>query len=135
MARILEDEIAGDPLTRGYAAMTDAQLLISLNTANRSRNRTNMTGREVAAEVVIAECDAFPDIKKQQLLELHKAENLDPFGFAANIVKHVFGAGSTTVSKLAAKRVETISRGVEIGWGEVREKDLRMHTLGRMFPR
>lgn len=49
--RILEDEIAKDPLGRGYSAMTDLQLLDSLNTADRGRNRTSMTGREVKAAV------------------------------------------------------------------------------------
>ena len=134
MARILEDEIANDPLGRGYAAMTDQQLLDSLNAKNRSRNRTSMTGREVATEVVNSEYDALPDAKKQQLLELHRSEDLDPFGFAANIIKNVFGVGSTTVTNLVAARVENISRGVEIRWGEVKEKDLRMHTLSRKHP-
>jgi len=138
MASILEDEIVADPLFRGYSGLTDAQLLTSLNTADRSRNRTEMTGREVAANIVDAEYDALSDAKKSQFLELigRRGDSLsraalDPFGFPANVVKNIFGSGSTTVSNLATARVETISRGVEIGWGVVTTKDLRQQTLSR----
>lgn len=134
--RILEDEIANDPLGRGYSSMTDQQLLTSLNTVNISRNRTTMTGREVAAEIVDSEYNLIPDIKKQQVLELLKRDDLDPFGLPANVIKGIFGAGSTTLSNLATARVHGISRAQEIGWGSiVREKDLRMHTLSRKAPR
>jgi len=131
MARILEDEIVGDPLGRGYSGMTDAALLTSLNAVNRTRNRTTMTGREVAGEVVDSEYDALTDAKKEQFLSLTASETLDPFGLGANVVKDVFGGASTTVSNLATARVENISRGQEIGFGEVTIKSLRLHTITR----
>jgi hypothetical protein len=129
--RILEDEIAGDPLGRGYSGMTDAQLLDSLNTANRNRDRTEMTGREVKAQVNVTEYNALTDAKKQQMIELLKQEDLNLFGLDKNILADIFGGGSTTGINLATARVESISRGVEIGWGMVKEMDLRMHTLSR----
>lgn len=114
----LEDEIVNDPLVRGYSGMTTQQLVDSLNTKNRSRNRTGMTGREVANEVVNSEYDALTDTKKNQFLSLIASEDLDPFGLAANVVKDVFGTGSTTVADLATARVETISRAEELGIGK-----------------
>ena len=133
MVRILEDEIAGDPLTRGYSTMTDAQLLISLNTADRSRNRTSMTGREVKVQVDVTEYKALSDAKKQQMIELIKRDDLDLFGLDKDILVDIFGP-STTGTNLVAARVETISRAQEIGLGVVTEKDLRMHTLSRKHP-
>ncbi len=134
MARILEDEIAGDPLGRGYSAMTDAELLTSLNAADRNRNRTSMTGREVKAQMDVTEYNALSDAKKQQMIELVKRDDLDLFGLDKDILIDIFGNPSTTGTALIIARVESISRGVEIGWGVVAEKDLRMHTLSRKAP-
>jgi len=130
--RALENEIAGDPLGEGYASMTDDQLLVSLNAKTRTRNLTSIDGRTVRDRVDNAEYDALTDAKKQQFLTLTAVEDLDPFGMAANVIKGIFGAGSTTLSNLAGMRTESISRSQEIGWGPVvKMKDLRMHTLSR----
>ena len=129
--RILEDEIANDPLGRGYSAMTDEQLLDSLNTANIDRDRTSITGREVKASVVAAEYTSLSDVQKQQMIELIKRDDLDLFGLDRDILLDIFGGASITVANLVAARTESISRGTEIGWGVVKEKDLRMHTLIR----
>jgi len=128
--RILEDEIASDPLERGYAAMTDAQLLTSINTADRSRNRTSMTGCEVKLQIDTSEYNVLSDDKKLRLIELLKRDDLNLFGLDLDIIIDIFGA-STTGSNLATARVELISRGVEIGWGDVTIKDFRLHTLSR----
>jgi len=135
MARILEDEIAGDPTLQGYDGMNDTELLVSLNAKTRSRNRKSMTGREVNKAVNVAEYNALSDAKKQQFIELMKRDDLDLFGLDRDILIDIFGGGSTTVANLATARVETISRGVEIGFGVVKEKDLRMHTLSRAVVR
>lgn len=131
MSRKLENEISGDPLGRGYSGMTDQQLLDSLNTADISSNRTSMTGREVKAAVDVTEYNALSAAKKQQMIELTKRDDLDLFGMDKDILLDIFGTGSTTGANLVAARVETISRGVEIGWGVVTMGDFRMHTLSR----
>lgn len=113
---ILSDELTNDPLARGYSGMTDQQAADSLNlTVDRDRNRTSMSGREVAAEVVDSEYDALTDIKKSQLLSLLASADLDPFGLAANVVKDIFGGGSSTITALLAVRVETVNRATELG--------------------
>jgi len=127
----LEDELANDPLGRGYSSMTDVEFLTSINTKDRTRNRTNMTGRQVKKQVNVTEYAALSDAKKQQLIELTTSEDLDLFGTDRDILLDIFGGASTTVSNLLTARVESISRGIEVGLGIVTEKDLRMHTLSR----
>ena len=111
----LEDELLNDPLIIGYSVLTDQQVADSMNAETRSRNRASMTGREVANEVVNSEYDALTDAQKAQFLALIASEDLDPFGLGANVVKDIFGTGSTTVADLATARVESISRAVELG--------------------
>jgi len=113
----MKTEILTDPLPRNYASMTDLQVLADLEALTRSRNRTIMTGGEVAAQVVDAAYDALTDAGKSQFLALVASENLDPFGMGANVIKDLFGGGSTTVTNLAAARVETVSRLVELDLG------------------
>lgn len=113
----LRNELLTDPLVppRGYATMSDQAAADDLNTVYRTRDRTSMTGRQVKAEVVDAEYDALSAEKKAQLLSLTSADDLDPFGFAANIIKDVFGSGSATRAALAVARVENITRATELG--------------------
>lgn len=112
-------ELAGEhPVTGPYDA-DNATAAEQLNAVNRTHNRTSMTGREVAAEIVDAEYDELSDAKKSHILSLSSGDDIDPFGFAANVVKDVFGADSDTVAALAAVRVETVSRAVELRLGTV----------------
>lgn len=120
--RRLKDEIANDPLSRGYFGMTDAEVADDLNTKNRSRNRDTMSGLEVLGEVTNPELDALSDANLQILVSLTSAEDIDPFGPAARIIRKIFGAGSNTLAALAVARVEQVSRAVELDIGNrVRE--------------
>ncbi len=116
---LLKSEITVDPITRGYSGMTDVQVAESLNTVNRNRNRVSMPGDEIGDSIDEAEWDALSDINKDHVLGLMGTLRVDPFGFGASVIKKSFGLGSTTVGSLAVARVETISRGVEIGVGQV----------------
>ncbi len=131
----LKDELTNDPEGWGYngpgvfnpgpGPMSDQEATDVLNTIHpapntRTRNRTSMTGRQVKSEVVDAEYDALTADKKAQFLALTSSDDLDPFGFAENIVKDIFGAGSVTRSALALARVENISRATELSLGLVR---------------
>ena len=140
MARILEDEIVGDPLGRGYSGMDDAALLVSLNTADRSRNNHSLRPSAVFNGIDTTEWDSKTDAERQRIWNvLHMVsensdEGIDLFGKELQEFVVVFGGGSTTAATLSVLRVESISRGVEIGWGVVKEKDLRLHTLTRAQP-
>ena len=119
MANTLKDEITNDPLARGYAGMTDEQVATSLNTADRSRNLTSISGSVIKAKIVDAEYDALTAGKKSELLSLLARDDLDPWGFDANVIKNVFGNASATLAALAGERTESISRAEELGLGTV----------------
>lgn len=127
----LKTEIRTDPLGLGYAQMGDKQILASLTNASRERNRVGMTGSELAAVVDSSAYDSLTDAKKLQFLSLVASENIDPFGFAANVVKDIFGAGSATVQALAAARVETISRSDELGIPRILGKELTAEDIAK----
>ncbi len=110
--------LVGHPVTGAFNA--DSMLAADeLNAINVSRDRTSMTGREVAAEIVDAAYDGLTAEQKSQVLSLVSSTDIDPFGFAANVVKDIFGPGSLTVSALGSARVETVSHAVAEGLGFV----------------
>lgn len=119
MARDLRDELLTDPLVpaRGYADMTDQEAADDLNTKYETRNRSTMTGDEVALSVASrAAWDALTDSQKTHFLSLCTRQSIDPFGTAnVELVKSIFGDTSQTVANLAAARVEAISRAVKLG--------------------
>lgn len=134
VARILEDEIAGDPLRRGYSSLNDRDLLTSLNAKNISRPRVSLTGKEVRDKIVAAEYRTLTPAKKGQILtylESLNEDQFDPNGLGAVVIDDIFGSASTTVASITAAQTENTSRGVEIGWGVATMKDLRLHTLSR----
>lgn len=116
----LKEVLAVDhPVTGAWSANNETAAS-ELNAVNVIRPRLNMTGREVSSHVVDAEYDNLSDAKKAQILALTAHDTLDPFGFAANVVKDIFSAGSGTLTALAAARTETVSQATAEGLGLVR---------------
>lgn len=118
---VLKNEIATDPLTRGYSGMTNAQIAASLNTANRTRNRTSMTASEVLNAISVTEFNVLTAANKQLVWDLVHLGTLNPFGVEATLFTNIFGGGSTTISTLAGLRSQSISRATELGLGVVSE--------------
>ncbi len=123
MADTLKDELANDPLVRGYSAMSDQEAADDLNTSYRTRNRTSMSGDEIAQAADPTEYDGLDsgaanntaDIRSHWLA-LCGRETIDPFATAnVQLVISIFGVGSVSVSNLNAARVESITRAVELG--------------------
>ncbi len=122
MADDLKTELDNDPLGRGYSGMTDEEAAADLNTSYRSRNRTSMSGDEIAQAADPTEFNALPDGSqnntsdtKSHWLALCGRETIDPFATAnVQLVISIFGGGSTSVSNLNAARVESITRGEEL---------------------
>ena len=118
----LKDELANDPLVRGYSGMTDQQAADDLNTSYRSRNRASMSGDEIAQAADPAEFDALDDGSanntpdtKGHWLALCGREAIDPFATAnVELVNSIFGNPSTTRTNLIAARVESITRAEEL---------------------
>ncbi len=65
--------------------------------------------------------DALTDTEKAHFLSLCARSEIDPFATAnVELVKSIFGNGSQTVQNLAAARVESISRGADLGLGRIK---------------
>lgn len=120
----ITEELSGDPLERGYAAMSDAAVVVSLNTADRPRLKTQMSGDQIFQQTVAAEFAALTDIKKQLWLSFTGCD-VDPSA-APNVtfVQWVFGAGSATVANLAVARQQLITRREELGLPELHAADI-----------
>ena len=114
---VLKTELTTDPLGRGYAAMTDAEVAISLNTVNRSRNRASLAGTEVLNAVDATEWAGLDATQKQTVWDIVHLGTINPFGVEATLMIDVFGAGSDTITALAAARIEAVSRAEQLGLG------------------
>lgn len=116
----LKNEIDSDPLTRGYAGMTDEQVAADINTVYRTRNRASMTGDEIFNSFDATEYNALTADQKRDLLTLCARDTIDPFGTAnVNVITENFGGGSTTASTLNTLRVENVSRADELSLGNI----------------
>ncbi len=117
--QVLKTEIDTDPDGRAYSGMDDAEVALDMNIKRKARNRELMTGAEAYGLTDPTEYTALGDLAKSQWLAFCAIESLDPFGPAAQVVIDLFPGAGTTIGNLQTARVETISRGVEIGFGEV----------------
>ena len=127
MAHDLAHELSVDELGRGYSGMTDQQAADDLNTSYRTRNRTSMSGDEIAQAADPTEYDALNNGQGNSAddqghwLILCARGSVDPFATAnVQLVVSIFGVGSTSVSNLNTARVESITRGDELGFGLVK---------------
>jgi hypothetical protein len=111
----IENEITIDPLARGYAAMTNLEVLQDMSIKNRVRNKTSLTGSEVLNAIPKADLFALPTVELQRMWNVVHLGNVNPFGIEADILIDIFGAGSATITTLAAIRKEIVSRAVELG--------------------
>lgn len=116
---ILTAELTDDPLSRGYAAMSDAAAATDLNAVYRTRNKSSMTGSEILNAVNAGEWTALNDVQRQTVWNILHLGTLNPFGVEATLMIAVFEAGSATITALADARKENISRAAELGLGFV----------------
>ena len=116
----LKTEIDTDPIARGYSGMTDQEVVDSLNdTIDREVNKSSLTGDEVFQATNAGEYNGLSDAEKSQWLAFCGRETINPFG-SANVTFVTALMGASTVSGLQALRKETVSRGVELGFGNVK---------------
>src|SRR6056297_3496610 len=107
MTSALEKEIAQDPLGRGYASMTDQQVTDDLNTFVRAVPKNELSGETMWQQTVPAEFAALSSNNQQLWVSFTRGDGIDPFATAnVQFVTLIFGAGSTTLSNLAAARTE-----------------------------
>lgn len=118
----LKTEIQTDPLGRGYAGLTDSQVIADLNTAYRTRNKSRLTGDEVFQSTDSTEFAALSDgsggtsDEQNYWISFCARSEIDPFATSnTQFVTNLFGGGSTTVANLNGLRVESITRSQELG--------------------
>jgi len=121
---LLSTELQSDPLARGYSGMTAVQVVASLLTKNRSRVRARMDSSEIWQSVVISEFKSLTDIQQRNVMALLGFGSLKPNGKEADLFIDYFGAGSATITALAAARLESISRATEVSIPNVIEADV-----------
>lgn len=113
----LRIELKRDPLARGYAGMSNAQVAAGLNAANRTVQKRSLSGDEVFQATDSGEWAALSATKRLEWLTFCGRASIDPFG-AANValVQELFaGLSGDTIANLVSLRSETISRGAELG--------------------
>lgn len=124
MYETLWNEIDTDPLTRGYDAMSNAQIAGSLNTANRTRQRATLSSAEIYEHIDSTEFQAKTAAQKEyvrDILGLGENISIGPTSKARTVMLAVFGGGSTTITALAAAAQENISRATELGLPTISE--------------
>jgi hypothetical protein len=113
----LKAEIDADPLTRGYAGMSDSALATSLNTANRD-NWISLSSSQIFETIDIPEFQALNAANKariDRLLGLGDGIQTAPGSQARSELVTVFGGGSVTIAALAALANKPRSRARELG--------------------
>lgn len=114
---VLRNELLNDPLTRGYAGMTDAQAAASLNTANRTTTRTIIPSREIIGATVPSEWNSLTAAEKQRYQTITGAGEVDASQQnVRDAFLAMFANGTTTRTNLAAlQNGPTITRAAELG--------------------
>jgi len=117
----LKTELTDDPLVRGYASMSDEAAANSLNnTIDRALNRTSISPGEMQSAVVGTEFVVLSAVKQRGWLAI-LSDSVDPNN--ANIIAQIaeiWVGGTTTRANLLALKTKTVSRGVELGLGNVK---------------
>ncbi len=124
MADILKDELVNDPLGRGSVSMSDQTAADDLNTSYRTRNRVSMSASEVYNAIDQTGWAALSAADQQEVWEILHMGDVNPFGREATRFTAIFGGGSVTIAALASARIESITRAVERGLGEVKSRDV-----------
>lgn len=115
----LKAELANDPLGKGYSGMTDDQVVVALNVADRE-NPATWSGSKVLNVIVKPEYDALTAANKALIWDVLHLGELNPYGIEAALFVAAFGPDSATIKALAALRnAERITRAQELGLGDV----------------
>jgi len=116
----LKAELTTDPLTRGYAGMSDEAAAADLNTVYRTKTRDTVPGSEIFNATDDGEFGALTDVQKSQWINLCGVDAIDTSsGVAKSLEAALFGGGTATRVNLAAVRSPAASRAVELGLGTV----------------
>lgn len=125
----LKNELTSDPLTRGYAGMSDQEAADDLNAVYRTRQDERIDQADVYNSVDASEFQALAAGEKQEVWDIvHVGGALGlwvrPGDLARDRFITIFGAGSQTITDLQALITHDISRADELGLGKVSASDV-----------
>ena len=121
----LKSELTTDSLARGYSGMSDSEAATDLNTEYRTCTRSSVAGHEIFNNTDNTEYAALTDTQKSAWDALCAINEIDTTsGVAKAREAELFGAGTTTRSKLQSLRTPACSRAVELGFGIVKTGDV-----------
>lgn len=120
----LKAELTTDPLSRGYAAMSDEQAATNLNTPNRNPNRETLDSGLLIASIVRSEYVALTANEKDYVRLIAMAQSLPLTQNLKSELGAVFGANTQTRANLLALMVRPGSRAEELGLGAVTPSDV-----------
>jgi len=123
---VIREEITVDPLALGYAAMSDIEVVNSMNALTRTRNVKILTGAQLGAAIDESEYKSLADADKVAVREMVSQTEIDPFGFSAIVIRDIFAVNSNTLTALAALRIDAISRATELGINVVKKGHVEM---------
>ena len=117
-------------LSGRYKDMLSPEVLADLYGVRIERNRTSMSGREIADTIDEAEYKGLSSVQKDELRDWLSMGGIDPFGLIERVFKDLFARNpllvflfnstSPTLLAFAAARVEKIHRVTELSLGQVK---------------
>lgn len=102
-------------LKPAYNGMSDTEIIAALNTKDQTRNKTSLSGSQILEAIDTTALMALTGDKATRVWGILGMVSVDPFGNAAQVLINAFGAGSATITALAALRTESVSRAEIIG--------------------
>lgn len=126
--QVLRDEISNDPLARGYATMSDAEIADSLREIlDRTIERPTLSASEIFEAIDENEYDALSAGQKQKLGVLLGLGDLIQIGTGSRArgwLLSMFPPGTATRVSLIALATLQSSRAEELGLGRVLTGDV-----------
>ena len=117
----LHDELIGDPLGIGYAAMSDVQAVNSLNTVNQSVPVEEVPAAELIEATIDSDWTGVGAVDRERYSQMVTGGSINPSGPETQAhIETIFGSGSATLANVVALGSRLISRGDEIGFGFVK---------------
>lgn len=123
----LKSEIDADPLARGYSGMTNQQIADDLNVIARD-NWVDISGGQFAEAVVQGDFSGLTAGEQTYVSGLFGCDSIAtaPGSNIRAAVINIFGNPSATLTNLIAVANQQVSRGSELGIGNVTEHDVQI---------
>ena len=114
------DEIANDPLGRGYASMTTEEISADLSTEYRQVFYSTVSGMDLFEGIEPADWVTLSEANKTQVLSLLSFPVIKPQGKVRTFLISIFGGGSATIANMANISRHYLTRSTELGVSDVR---------------